>query len=70
MKGNNDKCHVMLSSQDRLHVNIGTKIENSKCEKLLVLILIQNEGHINQIRKKASPKLNAFSRISYYTDPL
>ena len=25
MKGNNDKCHVTLSSQDRLHVNIGTE---------------------------------------------
>ena len=24
MKGNEDKCHVMLSSQDSVHVNIGT----------------------------------------------
>ena len=25
MKGNKDKCHVTLSSQERLHVNIGTE---------------------------------------------
>ena len=24
MKGNEDKCHVILSSQDNVHVNIGT----------------------------------------------
>ena len=31
MKGNEDKCHVIISSQDNAHVNIGTaQIENSK----------------------------------------
>ena len=28
------------------------------------------EDHINRICKKASAKLNALSRISYYMDPL
>ena len=41
MKGNEDKCHVMLSSQNSVHVNIGT-VKNSKYSKLLVLIFIQN----------------------------
>ena len=36
MKGNEGKCHVILSSQDNVHVNIGTaQIENSKSQKLL-----------------------------------
>ena len=30
MKGNKDKCHVTLSSQDRLHVNIGTENREQK----------------------------------------
>ena len=38
IKGNEDKSNVMLSSQDSVHVNIGTRqIENSKCQKLLVI---------------------------------
>ena len=74
MKGNEDKCHVILSSQDNVHVNIGTaQIENSKCQKLLGINIdskLTFEDHINRICKKASAKLNALSRISYYMDPL
>ena len=36
MKGKEDKYHAILSSQDNVHVNIGTaQIENSICQKLL-----------------------------------
>ena len=36
MKGNEDKCYVLLSSQDNVLVNIDTaQIENSKCQELL-----------------------------------
>ena len=74
MKGNEDKCHVILSSQDNVHVNIGTaQIENSKCQKLLGINIdskLTFEDHINRICKKASAKLNALGRISYYMDPL
>ena len=36
MKGSEGKCHVLLSSQDNVHVNIGhAQIENSKFQKLL-----------------------------------
>ena len=57
------KCHGILSSQDSVHVNIGTaQIENSKFQKF--------EDHINRICKKASVKLNALSTISYYMDPI
>ena len=74
MKGKEDKCHVILSLQDNVHVNVGTaQIENSKCRKLLGINIdskLTFEDHINRICKKASAKLNTLSRISYYMDPL
>ena len=74
MKGNEGKCHVILSLQDNVHVNIGTtQIENSKSQKLLGVGIdskLTFEEHINRICKKASARRNALSRISYYIDPL
>ena len=74
MKGNKDKSHVILSSQDNAHVNKGTaQIENSKCQKLLGINIdsrLMFEDHINRICEKASAKLNGLSRISYYMDHL
>ena len=74
MKGNEDKCHVILSSQDDVHVNVGTvQIKNIKCQKLLGINInskLTFEDHINRICKKASAKLNALDGISYYMDPL
>ena len=33
MKGNKDKCHVLISTKEKVCINIGTKkITNSKCE--------------------------------------
>ena len=35
MKGNEDKCHVLLTTDETVQVNIDTaRINNSKCEKL------------------------------------
>ena len=74
MKENEDKSHVMLTSQDNVYVSISTaQIENSKCQKLLGINTdskLTFEDHINRICKKASAKLNALSRISCYMDPL
>ena len=74
MKGNEDKCHVMLSSQGSVHVNISTvQTENSKYSKLLGINIdskLTFEGHINRTCKTSSTKLNALSKISYYMDPL
>ena len=68
------KCHGILSSQDNVHVNIGTaQIENSKFQKLLGINIdskLTFEDHINRICKKASAKLNALSTISYNMDPI
>ena len=42
MKGKEDKRHVILRSQDNVHVNLGTaQIENSKTKSYWVSILIQ-----------------------------
>ena len=36
MRGNEDKCHVLLSANETVQVNVGpANINNSKCEKLL-----------------------------------
>ena len=36
MKGSEDKCHVLISTKEKVCVIIGTtQITNSKCEKLL-----------------------------------
>ena len=36
MTGNEDKCHLLLSADETVQVNINTaRINNSKCEKLL-----------------------------------
>ena len=36
MKGNEDKCHVLISTKEKVCVNVGTTlIISSKCEKLL-----------------------------------
>ena len=62
MKGDEDKYHVIFSSQDNVHINIGTaKIGNSKCQKLLGIntdAKLTFENHINHICKKTSAKLN------------
>ena len=74
MKINEGKCHVMLSSQDNVHVNISTaQIENRKCQKLLGINInskLTFEDHTNRICKKPIAKLNALNRISYYMDSL
>ena len=55
MKGNIDKCHVMLNSQNSVHINIDTvQIENKKYPKLLGFNInskLTFEGHINRICK-------------------
>ena len=43
MKDNEDKWHVLLSTDETVQVNIATaRINNSKCEKLLGIRLIAN----------------------------
>ena len=57
MKRNEDKSHVMLSSQLNVQVNIGTaQIENRKCQKLFDINIyskLKFEDHKKRIFKKS-----------------
>ena len=74
MKGNKDKCYVVLSSHDTVHVNIGTsEVVNRKCQKLLCVNIdskLTFEDHINSICKKANAKLNVLNQVSQYMDSI
>ena len=68
MKGNEDNCHVLIRTKEKVCVNIGTtQITNSKCKKLLGIKIDSNlnfEDHIESICKKDKAKLNALTRIA------
>ena len=68
VKGNEDKWHVLISTKEKVCVNIGTtQVTNSKCEKLLGITIDSNlnfEDHIASICKKVGAKLNALTRIA------
>ena len=70
MKANEEKCHVLLSTDETMRVNIGTAyINNSKCEKLLGINIdckLSCNYHIENICKMASAKLNALTRVAQY----
>ena len=71
-QGNASKCHVLLSTNKKVHVNIGTaQIENSQFEKLLGVTLdsrLTFQKHIQQICGKTSSKLKALARITPLMD--
>ena len=67
------KCHILLSTDERVQVNIGTApINNRKCEKLLLGIKIDHklsfDDHIGNMCKKAGAKLNALTRVAQYVN--
>ena len=70
MKSNPDKCHLLVSSCEKIKIEIGDfEIENSKCEKLLGVHFdnrLTFDYHISGLCKKASKKINALARVSQY----
>ena len=70
LKGNASKCHLLISSGENVHVNIGTsQIKNSDCERLLGIDIdckLSFENHINQICSKARAKFKALARIALF----
>ena len=67
-KGNPDKCHLLVSTNEKTKINIGDfSIENSGCEKLLG-VKIDNkltfDYHVSDMCKKANRKINALARIA------
>ena len=72
MKTNADKCHLLVSSDESCTDKIEDfNIKSSTEEKLLGVKFDSNlsfESHITSLCKKASQKLHALTRISYYMD--
>ena len=68
MKSNADKCHLLVSSNEKVSIKIGSHgIANTKREKLLGVHLdsgLSFDYHISEICKKASRKVCALTRIT------
>ena len=68
VKGNASKCHLLISSREDVHVNIGTsQIKNRNCERLLGIDIdckLSFENHISQICSKAMAKIKTLARIA------
>ena len=67
------KCHLLLSADEILKVNIGAALlSGGKCEKFLGVKIdnkLSFDEQIGSICKKASEKLNALSRVTKYMGP-
>ena len=71
LKANPDKFHLLLSQPDEsISINIdGYQITNSKCEKLLGIIIdnkLSFNEHVSKLCTKASQKLHALARVANY----
>ena len=66
MKSNADKCHLLVSPNEKVTIKIGNhEIDNTKREKLLGARLdsgLSFDYHISQICKKTSRKVCALAR--------
>ena len=67
MKPNGDKCHLLVTTEKSVSINIdGSNLENKKEQKLLGKKFdssLSFKGHITSLCKKASQKLHALARI-------
>ena len=68
LKVNADKCHLLVSSSDAVHLRISKyDIKNSECEKLLGVKFeskLTLEKHSTDIWRKAIRKTYALARIA------
>ena len=70
MKSNNDKCHLIVSTNEPVEVQIGEcSIKNSSKEKLLGVTIdskLNFDDHVNHLCGKANQKLRALARATPY----
>ena len=70
MKGNTDKCHFIISSNDSSEIKIGNSlIKNSNCEKLLGVKIdtkLTFDDHIKDMCRKANNKLCVLGSVTPY----
>ena len=74
MKPNGDKCHLLVTTEKSVSINIdGSNVENKKEQKLLGIkfdFSLSFKGPITSLCEKASQKLHALARIANYMDLL
>ena len=72
MKASHDKCHLLLSTQERFSIQIANfTIKSSKVKRLLGINLDKNlkfDIHVQSICQKANGKLNAVAIITNYME--
>ena len=70
IKANVGKCHLLLSTQEKLKANISNyTITNSNKDKLLRVTIdnpLKFESHVKNVYSKAGQKLCTLSRLSLY----
>ena len=72
MKPNGDKWHLLVTTEKSVSINIdGSNVTNKREHKLIGIKFdssLSFEGHITNLCKKASQKLDALARIVNYMD--
>ena len=70
MKTNEDKCHLIVSSNELTEIQIGDfSIKNSANEKLLGVNIdrkLNFDCHVNHLCNKANKQLRALARVTPY----
>ena len=70
LKGNGSKCHLLISSGENVHVNIGTlQIKIIWETKLLGIYMdckLSFENHFNQICSKGKAKIKTLAKIAHF----
>ena len=73
LKSNADKCHLLVSTNDRVSINVdGFKIDKSDTEKLLGVKFDKKltfDDQISDICKKAGRKISALARVTNCEEP-
>ena len=70
MKSNADKCHLLVSTSNKVDIRIDNfDISHSKCEKLLGVKFdhkLTIDDHICELCKNATRKIHALARVTPY----
>ena len=70
MKGNTDKCHLIVSTDEPIEIPVGESlIKSSTCEKLLGSKIdnkLNFDTHVKGLCMKANNKLRALARATPY----
>ena len=70
MKGNTDKCRLIVSTEEPIEIGVDEPlIKSSTCEKLLGVKIdnkLNFDTHVKGLCKKANNKLRALARVASY----